>query len=507
LNMARSRAFLRVAPGLAWLALFGCSSILGIQDPSDDDGAGGNGSSLGGNSSGSNGNGDGGRNAGGQSSGGGNNGGSQAGGSASGGDADDTGAGGGSASGGAPSSPTVAGRIVDLFGRPLANTEVRLSGAEPALTDAQGRFTVEDVPEKYDAEFRTTVRDQYQRIYRFIGLTRRDPTFEFDRDISENEGTLQLTLTGLPTPQTGDVDAALGHPIDWLARGDETGLDSAGDVVSYDGEDPFATELHALFWKNDGVASEFYAHASQNIALNDTETTEITLGTWDALPNTGQLAGHIDAPGTNPDVRVTAYAVFGDGATLSLQNVPWDSTNQTFSLTVPDLGSQATFSVAAFVGDDGSAWGHADGFSLGASAGSINLEVPTPPLLQSPIDQTLNVTADTVFRWTPSDAGPCSLFVITDGFQKRNVNIVTCDDQVSLGEDVLAFLGPLEEDGIYWSVRSHGAEATTDEMTGEAGFIDPYFYSSQYTGTFPRGKDRPVTGTFARTESWQIEFE
>jgi len=386
---------------------------------------------------------------------------------------------------------------------------VRISGVDPGFTDEQGRFSVDSVAETYDAEFRTSSRSgYYQRIYRFVGLTRRDPTLQFDRDVGELEARIELAANNLPSPQVGNIGTGLGHPIDWFAPGDEGGLDNTSVAVVYDGDDPVTTELHAIFWKDAGVASDFYGFASQSIALNDVEDTLVTLSTWDSITEVGQLSGHISAPGTDPDVEVTAYAVFGDGASIPLQTVPWNSADQTFSLNVPNLSSEATYSVSAVVRDDGNTWGHADGFALNASATSINLELPRRPYLQAPLDEVTGVSSGTVLRWTPSDAGACSMLLINNGAWYRGVRIVTCDSEFTLTEDLVSFF--LQDDELdktlYWSVQAHGDPADVDEMTGDSGFFDPYFDNTS-EGTYPRGKNRPATGTFARSEFWTMTLE
>jgi hypothetical protein len=73
----------------------------------------------------------------------------------------------------------VHGRVIDFYGRPLPDTEVRI-GAELVTTNDDGEFTVADVPETYSIDVRVERNgnsgDPY--LWRYIGLTRRDPTLQ-----------------------------------------------------------------------------------------------------------------------------------------------------------------------------------------------------------------------------------------------------------------------------------------------------------------------------------------
>lgn len=424
-------------------------------------------------------------------------GGASAGGRSNTGGSEPEGSGGETSSGGASS--TIEGRIVDLFGRPLSEIEVRLSGGERAATDEQGRFSIEDAPATYHAEFRISARsDDYQRIYRFRGLTRRDPTFQVDNDVGESEARIDVIPTNLPTPSVGDLGVAFGNPFDYSFTGDETGLDGT-EAIDYTGADPMPALMRALFWKDAGASSEFFASSSQNIALNDLETTEVSVSVWDPIAEAGQLSGHIEVPTGVTEVDVTSFVNFSDGASWRLQTVAWKSDTQTFSLNAPSI-PQATHSVSAIVRDEGYSWAHADGLALGADG--IELKVPRRPRLQGPLNEATDVTAETQLRWTPSEAGPCSLVVLNDGGWHVGLRIVTCESEVAIGEDIF---GALFEEGeeIFWSVQSHGSQTTTDAMTGSDGFFDPY-YDGLRAGAYPHGKNRPLEGSFARSEFWSF---
>src|SRR5690606_31740033 len=130
----------------------------------------------------------------------------------------------------------------------------------------------------------------YQRVYRFIGLTRRDPTLRIDDDVGDQEARIDVSVSDLPTNDEGDLSVSVRSPIDFYFAGDEEG--SQGTVaIDYDGEDPFPSTLRALFWNDSGIASEFYGLASKSFALNDSEITDVVLDSWEPLSSTGQLSG------------------------------------------------------------------------------------------------------------------------------------------------------------------------------------------------------------------------
>jgi hypothetical protein len=398
-------------------------------------------------------------------------------------------------------STSVEGRILDMFGRPLAAVQVKLSGVDPVVTDSSGNFSAADVPATYDAEFRFTKRSgYYQRTYRFLGLSRRDPTFEVADDIGEQEGRVDLTVSNLPAPMVGDLSASVGNPIDTPFFGDETGLSSAVSL-DYDGSDPFATEVHALFWEDAGISSDFFGIASRTLAMNDGEVTDVILDSWTTIATTGVLSGHLVAPSATGDVEVTAFLNFSDGASIPLQTVVWNSANESFSLTVPDVDS-ATFSVLACFHDDGFGCAHADGFTIGQAATSIDLSIPRRPLLQSPAHEAVGVDGDTVLSWEPSDASPCSVVFLNNAGWLRGLRIVTCEPEVTLGAEILeTYFSPGET--LYYTVQSFGTAEDPDDLAGPNGLLDPY-YDGKHSLTYPRGKNRPVTGILSRAEPYSF---
>jgi hypothetical protein len=503
---------------LALCSAMACSSLLGVEQPGEDAGSGGQGgdgsggkeSASGGKNSAGGGSSSGGKGpSGGRSS----NGGSPSSGGAMGGDGPSGGDGpgdGGSGevggSGGSGVSTTVTGKVIDLFGRPLARIEIRIPGVDPVLTDANGKFTAQNVPEQYDLGFRFAKNDAYyETAYQFLGLTRRDPVLQVDDAVGNKYGSVEITAPNLPV-MGAQLDWSVGRPVDVWVEGEifDTVDDSTGAQVDYDGNDPFQLPFHALLWKPAAGASEYYAHASQNILLNDGEYTEVVLSTWSNITDTASIAGHAEPPAGFDPPDITAYINYPDGATAVLQEMPVVTGNN-FSVPVPVLGENETFSVRAITYDDAYGFGnaHADGIAIGNGSNAIDLVIPEPPILQEPNDGYIGVNGDTVFRWTPSPAGRCVEFTAHADWSTRMVRIVTCSDRVKIPAELFNGFFPPPDDAnydpdIYWSVHYHGPFESTDEMTGENGYHDPYFDNYWY-GDFPRGKNRPAKGTYARS--------
>lgn len=407
-------------------------------------------------------------------------------------------------SGGATASTTVTGRIVDMYDRPMAGVPVSVLGGPTMLTDSQGGFSAQDVPGTYDVEFTYSARDgHYTRVYRFVGLTRRDPTLQVDRDVGEQEGRIDVTTANLPAPGVGFLGGTVGSPVDIYFSGDEAG--SSGSVgMDYDGQDPFPATLHALLWENAGLDSEYYGLSSKSFAFNNASTTNVLLDTWEPVTDISQLSGLIQAAGANPDVEVTAYLNFPDGAGIPMNTVPWNSSTGSFAIDVPAFDVAVSYSVLACARDTGYACAHKDGFALNGTATNIQLAIPSRVTLLEPLDGTENVGADTIFRWQKASDAPCSLVVINEGQWDYGLRVITCETELVIGSDLV---GSFFEYGVedYWSVQTYGAYQSVDEMAGPNGFFDPY-YDGMHPGTLPRGKNRPVEGSLTRSEYHMIRF-
>jgi hypothetical protein len=488
---------------LSFLSLFplslGCSSLLGITDISTEenpDNLGGEtssggtsvpsgGSEAGGSSSG--GKGSGGKSSGGGSSTGGDaSGGQAAGGSASGGGSAGGSDTGGQGSGGGTALSGVSGRLIDFWRRPVPNVTIKIPGvATTSKTDADGNFSIEDVPATYDIEFLVTPDGMTFR-WLYTGLTRRDPTIQVMEAFPDQSAYYAVTATNYAAPDdpsgdtltygfdspvlissnlynetyfyldAGSTQDGENYTAHWLAPDPSRQTNAYG--LQWNAEDDFDTPP---VYKGLSVASAIdLAAGSPSFAFDS----------WTAPTGTGTVSGTL---GNTSGFWAQLFLVLPGFTRLRILD---DSmSGSTFQREVPLFGKGERF--LAVAGD----WGY---YSLGlayktvdvvASADSpVSLDLPSPPVAISPSSGAGGVATTDTFSWQPGSNSPCSLLQINhlddNDLRAGAFRIVTCNSEATIP----ASFSPPKGVNYVWWVTSHGAFTSVDEMTGEGGFMDSF---------------------------------
>ena len=404
----------------------------------------------------------------------------------------DAGAAGASAAG-----STVTGHLIDVWGHAVPQTSVAI-GDQFTTTNQAGVFTVDGVPESYDASLLIKFADGVTQTHAYVfqGLTRRDPTLQVYRGVIAQSGILEVTYTNATASLTGSRQIALA-----LAGSDgsfekQQGSSSNGFYGSIPWFGPTSTleQAHALVWQNNGstgVMEGYYAYASSSVGLSGvvTEPTLINLDLSGKSIPASTLAGSVSA-GNFAERSNSVSVRFASGATIGLaRNTP---TTDAFSYLVPTL-SNASISFAAAEGCYQSASScalvHKDGLSGGNPNFQVTIPTPASGLATSPAG---DVSAATQFTFA-EHTGPYVSVLSNAG---------TSSDRLFVIGNQRPFKIPTVTDGSYalmpgatyvWSIETHGTPASVDEMAGPGGFIDSY--ADRHGSLEPTGK-RAGDGTF-----------
>lgn len=482
-----SRRLTRLGSLSALLGLAACGSLLGIEDihegpaPGDDAGADSNAGETSAHAGASHaGSGSGGASHAGGSNLAGNdqpNGGNGANGGRSGnnGGAENAGAEDQAGAAGASESGAVHGQVIDFWGHPLSQVALQIAGKK-TTTDAQGSFTVPDVPAEYDAslvvEFIQEVKQTH--AYSYLGLTRRDPTLQVFRGLDAANANLDVTFTNADQSLTDarTLGFALAGPDGSFEK---MGATKGGVSTSVRWFGPHSTIEHAyaLIWENDAVSGlplSYHAFATGMVPLVDGVVDHVPL-MLDLSPKTitaGTISGNVAATGGAN--RINSVSLRSDsGASLRLLLDTAATTN--FSYVVPTIAN-ASISFAAANGCTSASAGcaivHRESLGVGASAISVSIPSPATALSASPAGA---VDENTTFSFTASPGVYVS--VLDNSLGNDRLVIVTNQPSFKIPKQVGSY--SLARGATYWwTVQAHGSPANVDAAAGPSGFIDPY---------------------------------
>jgi hypothetical protein len=411
--------------------------------------------------------------------------------------------------GGAPAEGPVHGKVIDPWGAPLASIPLQIGDAV-ATTDAQGEFTFDDVPARYEVSF--TIHGgnpnvDYGWVYQ--GLTRRDPTLQVYNARQAYEAPIVVKTSNVGTPGPADtITAAFGMPSSEV---EDQGVDSTyapGETVnvSWLGATTSTGTAHALLWStasaSNPIPAKYKAYASKSVGLTDGMDDEITFDLTPGTLTAGNISGTIS--GGVGDRSNKLFARFESNANIELMHQ--DSAPNTFSYLVPTL-PKASITIAAIAGAEYGPIGvaHADGLAQGDT--SIKLTIPVPATPKTPKGVGAKLAADRVFSFTPGagNDGPFVIFIERRDRSYFSMYIVTADTQVTLpsvlGDSFTLLPGAGESAEFGWGIETHGDYKTVDEMAGPTGFIDSFGDSWGTSPTGPTRQDGSFTysGTYVFT--------
>ena len=297
-----------------------------------------------------------------------------------------------------PPTQTVSGTVVDDDGQPAPGRTVLIAAVnfdQTVVTDANGAFSVADVPTPYDA----TIVEASQAI-QYKGLTRPDPSLTAFFLVRNRSAVLTGHFDGGVFPETSN------YKTDFIFASPEV-TDSLADpptgdyssTISWSGPATTTGTLYALQIRNDGgLPSDYPGYGVlSGVVLEDMQTLpgqNVSLSPVTA----GTLSGTVFYP--------TNYSLFSKS--LALQAAPFVtlffvsdfSSDAIFSYTTPAI-SNTTLVVEAAATSDAGEFSATVKTAQSANASGVELEIASAPLLTQPANMATGVTAGvTAFSWT-----------------------------------------------------------------------------------------------------------
>lgn len=359
-------------------------------------------------------------------------------------------AGGAAGAGGSPEELSdVSGVITSPRGTPLPDVVV-IIGDSSTVTDANGAFTIADVPASYDL---TAMDDKHKFIQVVEGLTTREPSVGlYLLRLEQQSGVVAGKLSGsgvpLPKGQAGLVTFRGDHSSSQLDL--KAAAASFSLSATWEGGATYAGLLTGISWKTGPSGpAEYTGYAQRSVTL---EADKIV----------GNINGSVAATNlafTDPaEHTVTGtLAVAGAPTTLSSNLVvggnyiPLNLAPGSLSVVVPEVASTTAIAVAAEYDLLGSS-----SISVPFSGNAaVDVELPAPPQLVLPIEGALSVTLGTEFSWKAPPSGTYS--VISWAIGDWSIVRVTASNKVKLPD--LSGAGVVYDEGNYtptWQLDQFG---------------------------------------------------
>jgi hypothetical protein len=407
-------------------------------------------------------------------------------------------------SGVAPAGPiTVTGKVIDFFRRPVPGVPVTI-GQQSALTDDGGEFVVDGVLPPYDVSLiASSSRDDFSfRYYAYVyqGLTRPDPTVQVYYGLPVRNSNLNTSLTNASFEDINrKLIFAFSSPDGHYSA---SGINFETPTLSPSWSGPAATAgtAHGLLVlrsssDTDAPPIAYEAYQSAPLALRDAVDSNISLDmAADTIPQV-TLTGSVDPGGFGtPTHRVAAR--LADGTVLPL--LANDSSEATFSYLVPVLAG-STLIMSASASTPGYALAHVDGVPA-APDQNVALELPRPVAPNAPGGGS-DVGPGTLFSWSTlgQNAGVFVWHLESNSYFE-GIYVVTSRSEIEFPVvPGYSMVLPTSDNDFtfYWSVETHGDYGSVDEVAGPEGLYDSFALAIDI-GT---GPSRGSTGYYTNSDS------
>lgn len=242
------------------------------------------------------------------------------------------------AAGAAAAVSPVSGTLIDYRRRKLPGVSVRI-GESQTMTDAEGKFTLPDVPSRYDvtALISTSVRNSATTlVWQFQGLTRRDPTLQVYRGLPDRFGEVMIHTDNVTFPLAADQTILVG----WASPDGDYSLDVSTVDVQFlspiwSGPTASTGTAHALLLSTvNGLPSDYIAHDSQSLLMTADTQSQVSFDLGGSKPNVAPVRGTVTGTALG-DRRNELYLRFGDDTTLQIAD-QWSAPDN-FEYPAPSL--------------------------------------------------------------------------------------------------------------------------------------------------------------------------
>ncbi len=389
---------------------------------------------------------------------------------------------------------TVEGTVVDPCGAPQPYATVFITGQAPSLTDAEGRFTFDDVSTPYDlvvagaSLFNEDPEDNSILVYQ--GLSRTDPVITARVEGSPVSGCKRLEVSGTITPARDSSAYRNGAGI-------VAGLAAKGNNFAYDSNPSYRLRfnyedgvtnatLFAMQWRRDTStwdAVEYLGYTRQQLTLGDESslTRDLDLTSpMESRPVEVTLAAGAPFP-----LESIGQFVSVDGENLNIRTArvyAEEVTDGVYKFIAPKAEGIGPVMVArAYYGEEvsGGSVNTADlsGVDaeilfwkrLGEDEDAVEMVMPDPVVPVSPLPGgRLGDAASARFTWSgPEDA----IYDVVFGFEEAeySIEVITSKRSLALPDlSGMSFLYGNEPDQMYWSIYALGGQGVPADMDGVA---------------------------------------
>jgi hypothetical protein len=361
-------------------------------------------------------------------------------------------------------------------------------------TNDNGEFTIADVPETYTVDFRVDRNgnsgDPY--IWRYIGLTRRDPTLQSFQSTLAQRSTGILIDNDLPGNSTDEISVAFGSDQGTQRKHlDHYGLNTN---IDWSGPSTLAAKGHALVKHvTDHIPTSYGAYAEQDFSFVDSAALTWNLEV-DGAPDlaAGNISGTVSVADEYYRTNF-AFVQFSSNAVLELFDT--HQTTGAFTHLVPSIPNASILLLADNTGtqDYSGAYAYRQGLAPGQA--DVVIHIPAPSELKEPLPGA-TVADATVFRWTTDAA--VSVVHIEDAGYYRGVYVVTSKKSLTWSEISTQTLRAHQVHT--WEVQTHGSCPDVDACAGPDGSLDPmYDYSGVPVGVVKQDGSATWTDRFGFT--------
>ena len=369
---------------------------------------------------------------------------------------------------GVPASINVSGTVVGSDRAPVVGASVTI-GAQSAVTDAAGAFTISGVALPYDLTAVVTVPKKRAVVYQ--GLTRRDPAVVvIGVTASPYTGTLTGNLSG-GNPLGGANEAtrvifASPDAPAYLLNDNNQFVTSNPYTMNAAWVGPTTTTgtVHAIQWQADGgsVPSSFTGYANKSgvsISSGGNATADLAM----TAPSVSTIGGtvHLDA----------SLLYFGQSLWITFPNSPAvfmgaDSPSGSFSYPFPNVGGATASVIASAI----NTFSNVSGLQIsGITPGTANVvvQLAAPPTPGTPMDHATSVGTSTDFTWTPMP-GTISVLGILGNGTSPTYYVLTAGASARIPDLSAQGLGLPPAAPYRWVMNAYGPLTSVDEMAGSA---------------------------------------
>jgi hypothetical protein len=310
----------------------------------------------------------------------------------------------------APSSITVSGTVVDIFGVPQSALAVKI-GSSATNTDTNGNFTIASVTTPYNAIVIDAVNSTG---FVFEGLTLAAPTLQlisFTGGAPANSATIATGNlsggAGFPNPASHSAVVSYGSPEAFSGQVTTAGPSYTPLAITWGGSPSTTGALHALQFVVDGAGlpTDYTGYGTTALTLSNGGTFNSTATDVALSSGLGELS--FSGSSAIPSVYTVAFTeLYTDFGTNQNLPVVFDASGAlNFSYNTPNVAGSTTTTIITAAPPIGTGLSAAYATGVPSSGTAPPVSVPEIPALVLPASGATGVTLATTFDWQTFPGG------------------------------------------------------------------------------------------------------